>query len=554
MIFDRFPVASAAGLILGHSTRVADSKFKKGRVLSEADLGQLTEAGITHVSGARLESGDIHEDEAAGTLASAATGAGVRTAEAFTGRANLISVSHGIAVFDPDRVVRVNTTDESLTIATVAPFAVVRPRQILATIKVIPFSAPGDAVRDAAEAAAGSGVPLIRVAPFQDMPVGLIMTETSSIKTRVLDKTTLTIAARIEGYGAHLRAEIRCLHTPEAVAEAVKDLVGRGCKPIIVIGASAIVDRHDVVPMGIEAAGGVIDRFGMPVDPGNLLLLAHHGDVPVVGAPGCARSPRFNGFDWVLARMLAQVPVSGRDIATMGTGGLLTDIATRPQPREQTQEEANIAAVVLAGGQSRRTGPINKLLATFDGKPMVATVVDAVLASTSGPVVVVTGHEADEVREALAGRDVTFTHNPNYADGLSTSLRQGMHALIKSATNADGALVCLGDMPGVNAKVLGKLISAFNLTEGRSICVPTFDGKRGNPVLWGSQYFSEMERMEGDVGAKHMIGEYSDAVCEVPMTDDAVIIDLDTPEALTAAGAEMPGTAGKTAGNGDGSA
>jgi molybdenum cofactor cytidylyltransferase len=238
----------------------------------------------------------------------------------------------------------------------------------------------------------------------------------------------------------------------------------------------------------------------------------------------------------------------------MGTGGLLTDIATRPQPREQTQEEANIAAVVLAGGQSRRTGPINKLLATFDGKPMVATVVDAVLASASGPVVVVTGHEADEVREALAGRDVTFTHNPNYADGLSTSLRQGMHALIKSATNADGALVCLGDMPRVNAKVLGKLISAFNLTEGRSICVPTFDGKRGNPVLWGSQYFSEMERMEGDVGAKHMIGEYSDAVCEVPMTDDAVIIDLDTPEALTAAGAEMPGTAGKTAGNGDGSA
>ena len=554
MIFDRFPVASAAGLILGHSTRVADRKFKKGRVLSEADLGQLTEAGITHVSGARLESGDIHEDEAAGTLASAATGAGVRTAEAFTGRANLISVSHGIAVFDPDRVVRVNTTDESLTIATVAPFAVVRPRQILATIKVIPFSAPGDAVRDAAEAAAGSGVPLIRVAPFQDMPVGLIMTETSSIKTRVLDKTTLTIAARIEGYGAHLRAEIRCLHTPEAVAEAVKNLVGRGCKPIIVIGASAIVDRHDVVPMGIEAAGGVIDRFGMPVDPGNLLLLAHHGDVPVVGAPGCARSPRFNGFDWVLARMLAQVPVSGRDIAAMGTGGLLTDIATRPQPREQTQEEANIAAVVLAGGQSRRTGPINKLLATFDGKPMVATVVDAVLASASGPVVVVTGHEADEVREALAGRDVTFTHNPNYADGLSTSLRQGMHALIKSATNADGALVCLGDMPRVNAKVLGKLISAFNLTEGRSICVPTFDGKRGNPVLWGSQYFSEMERMEGDVGAKHMIGEYSDAVCEVPMTDDAVIIDLDTPEALTAAGAKMPSTAGKTAGNGDGGA
>jgi molybdenum cofactor cytidylyltransferase len=544
MIFDRFPVASAAGLILGHSTRVADAKFKKGRVLSEADLEQLTEAGITHVSGARLQPGDIHEDEAASTLASAATGAGVRTAEAFTGRANLISDSHGIAVFDPDRVSQVNTTDESLTIATVAPFAVVRPRQILATIKVIPFSAPGDAVREAAEAAAGGGLPLIRVAAFKDMPVGLVMTETSSIKTRVLDKTTLTIAARVEGYGAHLEAEIRCPHTPEAVAAAVRDLVDHGCKPIIVIGASAIVDRNDVVPTGIEAAGGTIDRFGMPVDPGNLLLLAHHGDVPVVGAPGCARSPRFNGFDWVLARMLAEVPISARDVAAMGTGGLLTDIATRPQPREQAPKEAQIAAVVLAGGQSRRTGSINKLLATFDGKPMVAAVVDVVLASAAGPVVVVTGHEADRVREALAGRDVTFTHNPNYADGLSTSLRQGMHALIKTAAGADGALVCLGDMPGVDGKVLGKLISAYDPTEGRSICVPVFDGKRGNPVLWGSQYFSEMEHMAGDVGAKHMIGEYSDAVCEVPMTDDAVIVDLDTPEALTAAGAKMPAASG----------
>ena len=544
MIFDRFPVASAAGVILAHSTAVAGTKFKKGRVLSEDDLVKLSEAGLSDIAGAKLQPSDVHEDEAANALATAATGTGVRAAQAFTGRANLISETHGIAVFETDRVNAINDIDESLTIATVAPFAVVRPRQILATIKIIPFSAPGDAVREATEAAGGSGAPLIRVAPFQNMPVGLVMTESSGIKTRVLDKTTLTIAARVESYGGHLEAEIRCPHTPEAVAEAVTDLADRGCRPIVVIGASAIVDRHDVVPAGIEQSGGAVDRFGMPVDPGNLLLLAHRGEVPVIGAPGCSRSPRFNGFDWVLARMLAAVPIAPQDIAAMGSGGLLTDIATRPQPREQAPKEAQIAAVVLAGGQSRRTGPLNKLLATFDGKPMVATVVDAVLGSAAGPVVVVTGHQADQVRAALAGRDVTFTHNPNYADGLSTSLRQGMHALIKTGGEADGTLVCLGDMPGVDAKVLGKLISAYDPAEGRSICVPVFDGKRGNPVLWGSQYFAEMERMAGDVGAKHMIGQYSDAVCEVPMTDDAVIVDLDTPEALAAAGASLPKSAG----------
>lgn len=544
MIFDRFPVASAAGVILAHGTAVADGLFKKGRVLSVDDLALLAQAGVTHVAGAKLQPGDIHEDEAANTLAQAATGDGVRAAEAFTGRANLISETDGIAVFDPIRVNRINTIDESLTIATVAPFAAVRARQILATIKVIPFAAPGDAVGEAAEAAGGSNAPLMRVAPFQDMPVGLVMTEGERTKRSVLDKTTRTMTERVEGFGAHVEAEIRCPHTPDDVAKAVADLLGRGCRPIIVIGASAIVDRNDVVPAGIKAAGGTVDRFGMPVDPGNLLLLAHHGEVPVVGAPGCARSPRFNGFDWVLARMLADVPIDAADISAMGAGGLLTDIATRPQPREETAAAPKIAAVVLAGGQSRRTGAINKLLATFDGKPMVASVVDAVLDSSSGPVVVVTGHEADRVQAALGGRDVTFTHNPNYADGLSTSLRQGVRAMSKAAPEADGALVCLGDMPGVKAKVLGKLISAFDPAEGRSICVPVFDGKRGNPVLWGSQYFAEMERMAGDVGAKHMIGEYADAVCEVPMTDDAVIIDLDTPEALAAAGAAMPAASG----------
>ena len=540
MLFARFALDDAAGAILAHSTPVASGTFRKGRILTKDDLVQLAQAGHTHVTGARLEEGDIHEDEAANALAGAATGSAVQAAEAFTGRANLIAQSGGVAVFDPARVDRINAIDESITIATVPPFTVVRPRQVLATIKVIPFAAPGDAVRDAREAAGGGQGPLLRVAPFQDWPVGLIMTQGDGPKPSVLDKTVRTITERLDGFGAHLQAELRCAHSAAAVAAATEQLLAQGCRPIIIIGATAIVDRSDVVPAGIEQAGGTVDRFGMPVDPGNLLLLAHHGEVPVIGAPGCARSPRFNGFDWVLARTLAGIPVGNTDVMAMGAGGLLTDIPTRPQPRETAPEAPRIVALVLAGGQSRRTGPINKLLATFAGKPMVASVVDALLQSDAGPVVVVTGHEADRIRAALADRDVTFTHNPRYADGLSTSLRQGVRALLDKTPGADGALVCLGDMPGVKAKSLNKLISAFDPSEGRAICVPVFDGKRGNPVLWGAQYFAEIETVAGDVGAKHMIGTYTDAVCEVPMTDDSVIVDLDTPEALAAAGAQMP--------------
>jgi molybdenum cofactor cytidylyltransferase len=160
---------------------------------------------------------------------------------------------------------------------------------------------------------------------------------------------------------------------------------------------------------------------------------------------------------------------------------------------------------------------------------MVARVVDAVLASQARPVVVVTGNEAERVRAALTGRAVTFAHNPDYADGLSASLRRGIAAVPE---NCDGALVCLGDMPRVPARTLDRLIAAFNPAEGRAICVPVREGRRGNPVLWARRFFPEIGQLAGDVGAKHLIGAYPEAVAEVAVDDDGVLIDIDTPQAL----------------------
>jgi molybdenum cofactor cytidylyltransferase len=178
-------------------------------------------------------------------------------------------------------------------------------------------------------------------------------------------------------------------------------------------------------------------------------------------------------------------------------------------------------------------GALNKLLAEIDGTAMVRGVVETVLASKARPVVVVTGHQAGEVRAALAGLDVRFVHNPDYEQGLSTSLRHGIGALDEALDGAvDGALVCLGDMPQVSAGHLDKVIAAFDPDEGRAICVPTSDGKRGNPVLWGAQFFAEIGAVSGDVGARHLIGEYAEMVCEVELGDGAVLVDIDTPEAL----------------------
>lgn len=530
MIFGETDVAAAEGAILVHSVRTGAATFKKGRVLSAADIAALSAAGISRIVAARLEADDVPEDRAASELAVALAGPGLRAGEPFTGRANLFAEADGVLVFDPARLDAVNLVDEALTVATLAPFETVSARQMVGTVKVIPFAAPRTSL-DRALALSREAGPLVTLHPFKPHRAALVATRLPGTKESVLDKTHEVLAARLAGMGSTLGREIRCAHDEAAVAGAVSEALSDGFSPVLVFGASAITDRRDVVPAGIARAGGEILHFGMPVDPGNLMLLARHGETPVLGLPGCARSPKLNGFDFVLARLLAGLEVSRADIMRMGAGGLLKEISTRPQPRDGSRPAKpfapRIAAVVLAAGRSGRMGTANKLTLEVGGKPMVVRVVEAALAASAEPVIVVTGHEDNEVRAALAGKPVTFVHNPDYAEGLSTSLRAGVAAL---PAGIDAAFVCLGDMPDISPVHLGRLAAAFDPEEGRTICVPNFGGKRGNPVLWGAQYFAEMDALRGDVGAKHLIGEHEDAVCEVPMPDDATLEDIDTPE------------------------
>ena len=534
MKFGPTPLGQALGALLGHSIRHDKGVFKKGRVLSEDDIVVLRDAGIETVMAARFEDGDIGEDEAAGTLARAIVGRLGIVAEPFTGRANIFAGRRGIAMIDVTRINQINAIHESLTVATVPAHDLVDERQMLATVKVIPFSVTRETLDRALEMAAGS--PVVDVTPLTSKSVGLVLTKLPGMKESLIEKARDAVAERVEGLSGEIGGSVVCDHDTEAVAGAIKSLYVKGLSPILVFGASAIVDRNDVIPSAVLEAGGEVDHLGMPVDPGNLLMLGHIGDYPVVGVPSCARSPKLNGFDWVLQRLMADLPVSADDISGMGVGGLLKEIATRPQPRDKPLERdvkklPNVAAIVLAAGRSTRMGADNKLLLEFAGKPMVRHVVEAVQSSHVRNIVVVTGHEAAHVEEALEGLDVRFVKNDDYAAGISTSLRTGLTGI---EGDADAAIVCLGDMPDISASHVDKLIAAFDPKEGRSICVPVTGGRRGNPTLWAREFFDEMATVKGDVGAKHLIGIHEERVCEVAFDDDGVLTDVDTPEMFEA--------------------
>jgi len=543
MKFGPTPLEEARGAVLAHTIRLPGRVIKKGSVLQEGELQVLREAQIREVIAATMQPGDVPEDEAAERLAQALMSPLLAKSRAATGRVNILADAPGLLVLDTAAIDRLNALDESITIATLPNHTLVTAREMLATIKIIPFAVPGVVLALAEAMLKSLSAPLLRVAPLRPLRVGLVISELPGVKESAMEGAAEVTGARIAALNGSMLPVERVRHETPAIADALARLRKQGAELLLIAGASAVVDRRDVGPAAIIRAGGAITHFGMPVDPGNLICLGSIGDVPALVLPGCARSPKLNGFDWVLARIFAGLRVTARDVMGMGVGGLLKEIEVRPLPREKApltpppahapRRARQVAALVLAAGRSRRMAPLNKLLVNDDkGIAMVARVVDQALASQARPVIVVTGHERDRVEEVLAGRGVIFAHAEDFAQGLSASLKSGLAAL---PAQSDGVMICLGDMPLVSGPMMDRLLAAFDPEEGRAIVQPTFRGKQGNPMLWAREFVPAMMGVTGDVGARHIAALHADRLVEVEMPDDAVLRDFDTTESLKTA-------------------
>ena len=532
MKFGSVPVPEAEGGLLAHQVRAGEAVFRKSHALSAADCAALAAAGVSHVTIAQLQPGDLGEDEAARQLAAAACGASIRVDSAFTGRANLFAETAGVFVPDSAAINRFNAIDPAMTLATLPAYKRVEPGEMVATVKIIPFAVPEAVV--AAGAASLAAMPL-RVAPYSAKRVAMLSLRLPNLKETVIEKTVKVTEARLKALGSRIVIEQRLEHAQGALETALKALDPAAFDMLIIFGAAAIADRRDVIPAALEACGGRVLHFGMPVDPGNLMLLAEFFRKPAFGAPGCARSPRENGFDWVLARTCADIPVTAANIQGMGVGGLLMEIVSRPQPRAGEASEApaarEIAALILAAGRSTRFGAENKLLAPYEGRPMLAYALDRAREAGCSPVLVVTGHEAETIRAAAP--DASFVENPDYAAGLSTSLRAGIAALPETV---GASFILLADMPSVSGATLRRLMAAAQEHPAMQAFVPTFAERWGNPVLVRRALFPSLGKLHGDQGARKLLEASRDVVEEVPVDDPGILADFDTKEALAGAG------------------
>ncbi|HTO31276.1 MAG TPA: molybdopterin-binding/glycosyltransferase family 2 protein [Pararhizobium sp.] len=539
MKFGPVAVAEAGGTVLAHAAKLQVGRLAKGRLLCAADIAALEAAGITEVVVARLDAGDLLEDEAAARIANAIDRDHLTFSEAATGRINVHAAVDGLFVASRSIVDRLNRIDPAITLACLADHVPVRAGDMVATIKIIPLAVAGDVVTQAA--AVLQGEEAFRVKPFAAHRVALIATMLPSLKPSVMEKTCRILEDRLRLSASMLVCEIRVAHTAQAVASAISE-ARRDADMIIIFGASAVADADDVIPAAIRLAGGRVDHVGMPVDPGNLLVLGQVGDLPVIGAPGCARSPKENGFDWILNRILAGEWPGSEDITGLGVGGLLMEIPTRPLPRALTslhQRQVSVAIVLLAAGRASRMGAAgqHKLLAEFDGVPLIRRSAQAALDAGNGRTIVVTGHRQDEIRATLSGLEITAIENPDYAAGMASSLVRGLNAV---AADADGVLVMLADMPWVTAQDLKTLIAAFRAERGQTIVRAVSGGKRGNPVILPKSTFEAIRQLRGDIGARHIIESSGLPVVDVEI-GPAAHLDFDTPEAILAAGGILKG-------------
>lgn len=312
-------IDDSVGAILVHNIIGADGRkaLSKGRVIRAEDIATLHALGRATVYAAKLDPTDVREDDAAARLARSVSGEAVEASNPSGGRVNLYSASAGFLRVDVEGLKKFNELP-GVTLATVARFAPTAPKKMIATLKTVGLALPESVLREAEKIGAVLGV-----AAVKNQHVAIVLTGSENGRAKTQGTFTPPIRARVEELGAEVVSESYVAEKESEIARAIESALSAGAQLVIIAGETSIMDAEDITPRGIENAGGKIELYGAPVEPGNLVLLAYRGDIPILGAPGCVKSRETNVVDLILPRLLIGERVTRAEVNELAVGGLL---------------------------------------------------------------------------------------------------------------------------------------------------------------------------------------------------------------------------------------
>jgi len=519
------------GLVLAQTYNLPDKTIPKGSVITNEIVAYLKTRNVEAILCAVPEEGDIHEDEAAEAISNAIDKSHLYAESASTGRVNFKSRALCLVRYERDLIRGVNLVDESIAFSIVEHNQLIAKNDLIATLKIIPFFTKKKYVDQVIKILAKDA--LFKIHSLKKKEVALIQTCFEWQKKSIFTATSNVTRGRLEALGSPLKKETLIPHDHKSLCSEIESSIDSGAQVLLISGASAITDRSDYIPKAILSVGGEIIQFGLAVDPGNLLLIGQKGSTTIIGMPGCARSPKLNGFDWVLQLLMANIPINKEELADMGAGGLLMEIASRPLPRALAKSikkrEKKIMGIILAAGNSTRMGKDNKLLRNIGDASLVRNTAVEMLKSDLDSCSIVLGYQSDKVAEVIKDLNINLILNPLWEEGQASSLKAALNTL--DATYSD-LLIMLGDLPGVTSKHINKIIEEHLLTNNRKskITIPSFNGKKGNPVIWGRSFFPDLSNLKGDVGGRALFSQHPAAINLLDMEDPAVVTDTDTPE------------------------
>ena len=521
----------SGGSILAQTYNLSVKTLSKGTHVSEDVVALLNKENVKSILCAVPHKDDIHEDSAAETISKAIDESQLYAEEASTGRVNFRTPALSIVRYNRELIKKINLIDESIAFSIVEHNQLLAKNDLIATLKIIPFFISKIYVERVVSLI--SKYEIFKIYRLGEKKVELIQTYYDWQKKSIFKATSNVTGSRLNALGCSLQKETLIPHDHKSLCSEIKSSIDSGAQVLLISGASAITDRSDHIPKAILSVGGEIIQYGLAVDPGNLLLIGKIGSTTIIGMPGCARSPKLNGFDWVLQLLMANIPISKEELADMGAGGLLMEIASRPLPRalakSAKKREKKIMGIILAAGNSTRMGKDNKLLRNVGGASLVRNTAIEMLSSDLDCCSIVLGYQSDKVAAVIKDLSINLILNPLWEEGQASSLKAALNSL---DTSYSDLLVMLGDLPGVTSKHINKIIEEHLLTNNRKskITIPSFNGRKGNPVIWGRSFFPDLSNLQGDVGGRALFSQHPAAINLLDMEDPAVVTDTDTPE------------------------